>query len=342
MFRQEFEVRRTRSDGKLNHLFFKLLYTAALRLGLVLNSTGDCIKLQFEGGASEEIQPHKQNREAWQGTLTVRDRQTNGDHLEFENVVAIVERNDRGSYRLITFWPGSQNPDARDSYTDPLVDIAMSGNAPESFLEYVASVMHKEFISNPGMSPAVAMHELNQELVAVIQSSADQEIERWRTTTEKALDAHKEALAIADAYKDEAERSREEVEKLKVLLEQAVAKQNSESASPEGHAAVATAVTPKWNSLTGSTYSNVGISAHVVSVLKSGNYIVLTYIDRFGENKKIKDFARNGFVATVHDYLIARVGKSAVFIVTSKPKGDVMLASDTMMLEKYRKLWITK
>ena len=343
MYTQEFRVRRTRKDGTLNHRYFKLLYTAALRLGVILKSADESIEFQLEGAPSKNIQPHKENREAWTGTLTAQDVQDGGKLVEISGVTAIVERNYNGTYYLITFWPESQSPDARDSYTDPLVDIAMSGDAPESFLEYVARVMHKEFIQNPGMSPAVAMQDLNSELLESIQQSADREIERWKATTQRALDAQKEALSIADAYKVEALKYKEESERFQSMLVEAVAKQRAEPAEDTTVAftdrIAASSVTSKWKSLTGSAYINVGINAYVISVTQVRNKIELTYIDENGDERRIFDFGYKGFVADVYEYLRGRQNKSAVFIVTRKPEGALMLASDTMMLPKYRALW---
>ena len=341
MLRQEFRVRRFRSDGELSHRFYKILYTAALRLGVVLHSPDDIIELKLEGAPSTSTQPHRQNREAWEGTLEVRDNQSNGAWQPFQDITAILERNAKGSYNLITFWPNSQNPDARDSYTDPLVDIAMSQDVPDLFLEYVANVMHLEFANNPGMSPAVAVQELNQELVSAIQNSANLEIERWKATTIRALDAQKEALAIADAYRDEAEKYREESKNYQALLEQAVLKQRSDNDILNSSPVAAMAVTPKWRSLTGSMYMNVGIKAHIVDVTKVDNKIELRYVDQAGKEKAISDFGRNGFVSKIYDYLFSRKGMAAIFIVTAKPGGNVMLASDTMMLDKYKRLWST-
>lgn len=328
-----------RGDRTPSRRFYKLLYTAALRLGVVPETKGDKLNIQFEGYRSRDVQVHKQNRESWDGTLFFFDYLAGGERVDFSNVTAIIERPDRGNYRLITFWPQSQNPDARDSYTDPLVDIAMSDEVPEFFLEYVAIEMHKEFIVNPGMSPAVAVQELNQELLQSIQHSADQEITRWKATVERALNAQQEALAIADSYKEERDQFKDESARLQAMLEAAIAKQKTEFASLSDSAQKAQPVTSTWVSLTGSKYKNIGISAYVVSVSRSEDNILLRYIDRNGMEKRITDFGRHGFVSNVFDYLKRRERKSAVFIITYKIGGVPRLASDTMMLAKYRSLW---
>lgn len=335
----DFEIRLLRADRIPSRRFYKLLYTAALRLGVMPETMGDKLKIQFEGALSKDVQVHKQNRESWDGTICFFDSLAGGKKVNFSNVTAIVERTDRGGHHIITFWPKSQNPDARDSYTDPLVDIAMSDEVPEFFLEYVAKEMHKEFVVNPGMSPAVAVQELNQELLQSIQQSANQEIERWKVTVERALNAQQEALAIADSYKDERDRFKDESARLQELLEAAVAKQKTESLSSSDSRQKAQPVTPVWTSLTGSNYKNIGINAYIVSVLRSGKNIVLRYVDRNGAEKEVSDFGRQGFVSHVFDYLKRREGKSAVFIITYKEGGIPKLASDTMMLAKYQSLW---
>jgi hypothetical protein len=339
MQRLEFEIRLLRADRTPSRRYYKLLYTAALRLGVVAATTGDRLTIQLEGTASKNVQLHKPNRESWDGTLFLKDSLAGGKNVNFSNVTAIVERTERGGYHLITFWPKSQNPDARDSYTDPLVDIAMSGDAPEFFLEYVAKKMHMEFIVNPGMSPAVAVQELNQELLQSIQKSADEEIVRWRVTVERALIAQQEALEIADSYKEERDHFKDESERLQALLEAAVVKQKNDSLTSSETPQKAQVVTPVWVSLTGSSYKNIGISAYVISVNRSGTNISLRYLDKSGDEKEITDFGRQGFVTHVFDYLKARENKSAVFIITYKEGGDPKLAADTMMLAKYRSIW---
>jgi len=340
MNRHEFIVRRLRNDGTPSRRFHKLLYTAALRLGVVPQTTGEKLKIELIGAPNNNsVQTHKQNREVWDGTLTFFDSQASNSRVDFSNITAILERTDRGSYHLITFWPKLQNPDARDSYTDPLVDIAMSAEVPDLFLEYVANVMHKEFVENPGMSPAVAVQELNQELLKSIQLSASEEIARWKVTVERALVAHEEALAIADAYKGQADTFRDENERLQVLLEQAISQQKSELATTNKSPPNAEAVTPVWASLTGSSYKNICIKAYIVSVVPSGNNILVKYIDKNGTEKDITDFGRHGFVLHVFEYLKSREKNTAIFIITYKSDGIAKLASDTMMLPQYSYFW---
>lgn len=335
----EFEIRLLRADRTPSRRFYKLLYTAALRLGVIPETKSDKLKIQFEGVLSKDVQVHKQNRESWDGTIFFFDSLAGGKKVNFSNVTVIVERTCRGGHHIITFWPKTQNPDARDSYTDPLVDIAMTDEVPEFFLEYVAKVMHKEFIVNPGMSPAVAVQELNQELLQSIQQSANQEIASWKATVERALNAQQEALAIADSYKDERDRFKDESERLHALLEAAVARQKKETVSSSDLQKKAQPVTPVWASLTGSNYKNIGINAHVISVNRSGNNILLRYVDTNGTEKDVSDFGRQGFVSHVFDYLKRREGRSAIFIITYKEGGAPKLASDTMMLAKYQSLW---
>jgi hypothetical protein len=100
-------------------------------------------------------------------------------------------------------------------------------------------------------------------------------------------------------------------------------------------------VTRVWQSKTGSPYRNVGIEAHVICVQDASPKIVLTYIDEDGEKKTVEDFGRNGkFERAVFDYLDNRRGHRAFFLLTKKPEDrKATLASNTMMLPKYRHHW---
>jgi len=100
-------------------------------------------------------------------------------------------------------------------------------------------------------------------------------------------------------------------------------------------------VTRKWQSLTGSTYQNIGMLSMILGVEKSecGRKIILHTINREGDKVTLTDFGYQGFRKEVFDYLKQNLGKLAVFLITWKPGQAPKLASDTMMLPRYQSLW---
>jgi len=142
-----FHVHRNFADGKPNRRFFKLVYTAALRLGYELPEWEDRIKVEVDALPYNDIQGHGLNK-LFIGSLTIYSR-------TFENIVVVVKPMSNNKNHIISFWPESQDPDAHKSYTDPLVDTAMDGIPFD--VSIVATRMHKKFLENAGVSPATMM-----------------------------------------------------------------------------------------------------------------------------------------------------------------------------------------
>lgn len=148
----------------------------------------------------------------------------------------------------------------------------------------------------------------------------------------------------------EAEQAKTEVNELQELVAALKAQAiNSHMSTPQNPTdseqaelmAPAKSITRQWQSLTkNSEYMNVGVDAYVQDVTCQGNMIHLTFINSKGLPTEIHDFGvKNGFVSRVFDYLSNRKGRRAIFLITWKPGEPSMLASDTMMLEKYSHLW---
>jgi hypothetical protein len=336
----KFKIWRESQEHGLNRRYFKLLYTAALRLGAVATESEGFINFSFVGNPNDAISPHRSNRSGWTGKLLISPDYWGDSVGVFESINVIIEQRNGLRPKLITFWPTIQNPDAQDSYTDPLVDIAMSSLVPEHFLEYVANQMHAEFIQDPGMSPAVHMQGLNQELLERVKKSANAELDRYVEAVNRALELQKEAMNIADEYKTMADIAKAENYELQDEISQLKrALKDQEESKHEVHDQVppAVAVTKSWQSKTGSSYINVGIRALVRSIRLVGAQNELTYVDEEGEDKIITDFG--SLNKEVFEYLKKLEGKTAVFLVTQKPNGPLKLASDTMLLPQYRTLW---
>lgn len=353
----QFRVHATRADGSANRRFHKIRYTAALRLGVVLHAERGFVELRFDGQPIDDVTAHGDNS-AYCGQMTLEGR-------TFSDVVVIVRHRDTQKVDLVTFWPRSQHPDAHQSYTDPLVDTAMDGTPFN--IDAVASRMHEAFRDNAGASPATLMKLLYEEETEAIRSSAhrladllqeslDREreaiaaLDSERTAREAAESAHNALHERLDEVSREAEQARSERDELQELVA-ALKAQAASHASTSPVLAVdaaqgdlkapAKAVTRQWRSHTkNSNYMNVGVEAFIESVTRQENRICLTFIDSTGGSRTIHDFGViNGFVSRIFDYLLSRKGRRAVFLITWKPGGHSMLASDTMMLEKYSALW---
>lgn len=190
-----------RDTGKQSRRFHKIMYTAALRLGAIPNIVNEYIEIGFNGFVTEEILAHDGN-EALIGTIYINDQ-------SFDDVILIQRQNATGRPALVTFWPHSQQEDAKNSYTDPLVDTAMDGTPYN--IEVVASVMHKKFQENAGVSPATLMKILFEKESEELREGAI----RIGDLLEESMQREKEALSlfVSANAKANAESSRADFEK---------------------------------------------------------------------------------------------------------------------------------
>lgn len=348
----KFRIHQTQRDSdQQNRRFHKIMYTAALRLGVIPKIWNGYIEIEFDGFVTNEVRAHEAN-EALRGTLFINDQ-------SFDDVILIHHPNATGRSSLVTFWPVSQHEDAKNSYTDPLVDTAMDGTPYD--IELVATVMHEKFQENAGVSPATLMKILYEQENQTLREGAL----RIGELLEESLQREKETISVAESAKqtaiEEKERNKvllkendvlinandvlaKEIEQMRKALESITERSKIET-DQESSLEVARAVTRPWPSkIPGSVYMNIGIEATIVDVYKNGSNISLTYIDKSGRNQTVTDFGYQGFRQLVFDYLMSCkvANQRAVFILTYKPDMKMRLAADTMMLGTYVNLWRTK
>jgi hypothetical protein len=359
MIQASFTIHKTwynnESGGSgINRRFWKVVYTAALRLGEQLDLNDEKIFIDIDVEPYPEVVAHRDN-ESFLGKIKI-----NG--TEYNNVIVIAGPRAESKFRLISFWPKSQHPDAHKSYTDPLVDTAIDGTPFP--VDIVATEMHQAFTNNPGVSPAVLMQKIydkrdiaSQEKISELGSALDDALAvalRATLQAEKAEETKAEALAaLAEKEKETIELQGTISTQATVIsnqdkhiadLQSAIAKLNAQPEAELVDYEPAQQVTAVWQSKTGSDYMNVGIKAYVKEVQKAeiGNKIHLTYVNENGHDVTITDFAYQGFVSTVFSYLSSRVNKEAVFLITWRPGQQIKLAADTMMLPQYRNLWASQ
>lgn len=352
MIQASFTIHKTWYDNesgksRINRRFWKVIYTAALRLGKELDPNDEKIFIDVDVEPHSKVVAHRDN-ESFLGKIKI-----NG--AEYSNVIVIAGPRAESKFRLISFWPESQHPDAHKSYTDPLVDTAIDGTPFP--VDIVATEMHQAFTNNPGVSPAVLMQKIydereiaSREKISELGSALD---EALAVAIKATLEKEKAEESKAEALTELAEKEQKTVELQGTISSQdkRIADLQSEiaklKAQPEAELVdyePAQQVTAVWQSKTGSDYLNVGIKAYVKEVRKAdiGNKIHLTYVNENGNDVTITDFAYQGFVSTVFSYLSSRVNKEAIFLITWRPGQQIKLAADTMMLPQYRNLWASQ
>lgn len=162
----EHEILSTRHDcnknrndsnciGGVNRYWVKQMYTAALRLGKLLDKNKKTINYIFSGEYRGHAKGHNKNNLLYMGYLTIENE-------KFNNIMVVINK----FYGVVTFWPETQHADAHKSITDPLVnlyleDVENSGTPdPEYTFEKVATHYHKIFKKNPGVNPQRIMNDL--------------------------------------------------------------------------------------------------------------------------------------------------------------------------------------
>jgi hypothetical protein len=373
---EDYYIHKSLLDGSVNRRFYKVIYTAALRLGIELDINSEKVHLRFQGNPAPDLTAHGDNV-SFKGTLYIKG-------VSFDDVFVILRPKSNGvKHSLITFWPDTQHPDAHLSYTDPLVDTAMAEDTEPYPVSKVSTKMHTKFKENAGVSPAALMHLLYQEELGELSVNLS-DAENMISEVSEALDAAYEESRrlVADLEKvqiknfeystaiDEKDHAlqekdeqialqAEENEALKKRVSELTgemsAKQDEAQSLTEANNLIiagqsdeamqgvllqtAHSVTRVWNSKTGSAYKNVGILGVVLDVARSGNNIHLKTLDTKGDIVELVDFGFHGFVEQVYQYLADKKGELATFIITWKPGNRPKLASDTMMLPQYQSLW---
>jgi len=140
----------------VSRYWVKQMYTAALRLGKLLNENKKTINYIFSGELRKKTaEGHSKNNSLYIGNLTI-------DGEVFNNIMVVINKH----HGVTTFWPETQHADAHKSVTDPLVNLYLDDIEnlktpdPEYTFERVATHYHKIFKKNPGINPQRIMNNL--------------------------------------------------------------------------------------------------------------------------------------------------------------------------------------
>jgi hypothetical protein len=140
----------------VSRYWVKQMYTAALRLGKLLDEHKKTIDYVFSGELRKKsAEGHSKNNSLYIGDLTIEGE-------IFNNIMVVINKH----HGVITFWPETQHADARKSVTDPLVNLYLDDienlKVPDSeyTFERVATHYHKIFKKNPGINPQRIMNNL--------------------------------------------------------------------------------------------------------------------------------------------------------------------------------------
>ena len=211
MIRNSYRTYRENNQGLAVRRYWKILYTAALRFGVAI-PVGKYVDVKFVGNYHDnnysQSHLHHHDNEILFGKIILEGK-------AFDNTV-VVQRTTYERPALITFWPESQLPEAKNSTTDPLVDIAM-GSKPISTV-YVVENMHSEFLKNPGISPSVLLNnarlkaELEQDQILFIAES-------YKMERDNQLLINEELSIAAEEYKRQLFAADERNKKLKAELD---------------------------------------------------------------------------------------------------------------------------
>ena len=200
-------IHRTDIHGAPSRRYWKLIYTAALRLGEDVRAD-EVIRISFNGDEfptpAHEQAKHDQHNERFLGTLFLNNK-------SFQNIV-FVHTTKFSRLKWVTFWPNSEDERAAEGTVEPLIKLALEG-VPLSASEVVAE-MHPEYIKNPGIDPTVLLARAKN-LAETDAAQLLKTAEIWRDTA-KANDERTKILLEENAnLEDENKRLLEENERLK-------------------------------------------------------------------------------------------------------------------------------
>ena len=204
--RETYSVYKTDKHGKPTRRYWKLIYNAALRLGEVL-PLDNIITLEFVGDVHPNTEPekarHDEQNERFIGNLTL-------NHREFSDIV-FVHTTRYGRPKPITFYPKSEDDSASEGTVEPLVTIALKGEAISP--REVVKEMHPEFVKNPGINPVVLINRLKN----IAEEDANKLLEYAESWKDQAVAERQRVANLEEEKKqleDEKKQLEEEVKRL--------------------------------------------------------------------------------------------------------------------------------
>ena len=209
-------IHKTDLQGRPSRRYWKLIYTAALRLGEIIRED-DIVRISFTGenflyDSADKIK-HDPNNERFLGTLFLNNK-------SFQNIVFIHTKKFKNP-RWVTFWPKSEDERAAESTVEPLIKLALEGEAISA--TEVVKEMHPEYIKNPGIDPTVLLARAKN----VAERDATSLI-KWAETWKDEAKANRErakALEEENTFlEDENKRLIEEIDRLRGEIEAATNK----------------------------------------------------------------------------------------------------------------------
>ena len=204
--RQTYRIFKTDRHGKATRRYWKLVYTAALRLGEVV-PLDDFISIEFEGveypNSAYEKSKHNEFYIRFIGSLFLKGR-------EFSNIVFVHDTR-HGRPLFVTFYPKSEEDSAAESTVEPLVSLALKGEAITP--AEVATEMHPEFVKDPGIDPVVLINRAKH----IAESQADEFLKYAESWKDQAVAAETRAANLEEEKRqleDEKKQLEEEVKRL--------------------------------------------------------------------------------------------------------------------------------
>ena len=298
--------------------YWKIVYTAALRLGVLIPlENGKFIKVKFKGTQINEQsrKNHNPNNSQLEGSITL-GRET------FDDIILIESK--YGHKRdIITFWPKSDHTDAHKNTTAALVNIAMDGKAykPEDVIKF----MYPEFVRNPGIDPAVLINKfrVSAEVEVVALSKKIAEYQEKESSTDELQLLYEEIKTDNARYEDALKREKERgVEREKLLKDI-----QNKLAELEGTSESAYASPKKLKSVIPKT--NKDGSKTLTLKLGDGTFIESTKQEGFQERRDLANLLINKYIQT--DVVIGSDEKKlfqniklSTFQGTNKEKGHIV------------------
>jgi hypothetical protein len=182
---------------KPRRAYWKFVYTAALRMGIEVDTSKSELMIQADVEEFNEIIGHS-GKEVFKGRLRVQGEWR-------DDIVVILKPRQRaeGEYHLVTFYPYSQNPDAKHSYTGSLVATALQGKPFDVHL--VATRMHSWFVENPSVDPACLMSLWYEEMRAQVAKANEAQSKQLNDALKTEFENLELEAALTDAQEQAAD-----------------------------------------------------------------------------------------------------------------------------------------